>query len=227
MEIFMTVVEIILIVIGVIFMIGSFFVTEKLSQKEISQISELSSIEMKQILRKNMETAEKTVEKMVEDVVGHSIETADRAMQKETNEKIHDISEYAESVVESIHKNHEEVLFLYSMLNDKHTDVETSVAKLEKLKKELQNLETDIIVNIADSTEGLEKTLEQVNLSQEEVSANQEILFFEQENEILNKNQSILELYNQGMDVVDIAKQLGRGVGETKLVIDLYKEGKA
>ena len=44
--------EIILIIIGVIFMIGSFFVTEKLSQKEITQISELSSEEMKRILEK-------------------------------------------------------------------------------------------------------------------------------------------------------------------------------
>ena len=52
----MTTVEIILIVIGIILMIGSFFVTEKLSQKEVEQISKLSSNEMKYILEKNMKS---------------------------------------------------------------------------------------------------------------------------------------------------------------------------
>lgn len=38
-----------------------------------------------------------------------------------------------------------------------------------------------------------------------------------------NNNQKILALYGQGMDVVDIARELNLGVGEVKLVIDLYK----
>lgn len=226
----MTAVEIVLIVVGVIFMVGSFFVTEKLSQKEVTQISELSSIEMKQILRKNMESAEKTVEKMVEDVVGGSIATADRAMQKESNAKIHEISEYAETVMESIHKSHEEVMFLYSMLNDKQSDIQGTVGKIEQLKDELQNFEKEIIVNIADSAEEKVKVAEEIAAvpsEEREIGANEAILFFEKEPEILSKNQNVLDLYKQGMDVVDIAKQLGRGVGETKLVIDLYREGKA
>lgn len=225
----MTVVEIVLIAIGTIFMIGSFLVTEKLSQKEVSQISELSSIEMKEILKKNMENAEKTVEKMVENVVGTSIETADRAMQKETNRKIHEISEYAETVVESIHKNHEEVMFLYSMLNDKQSDIESTVKKIEKLKAELQKLEQEMIVHIADSTENKERIVEESSelpLNKREIGGNEALLFLEKEPKFFSKNKSILDLYRQGMDIVDIAKQLGRGVGETKLVIDLYREGK-
>lgn len=38
-----------------------------------------------------------------------------------------------------------------------------------------------------------------------------------------NNNQKILELNARGMDVVDIARELNLGVGEVKLVIDLYK----
>lgn len=38
-----------------------------------------------------------------------------------------------------------------------------------------------------------------------------------------NNNQKILSLYNQGMQVVDIARELNLGVGEVKLVIDLFR----
>ena len=78
----MTAVEVILIIIGVILMMGSFFVTEKLTQKEVDQISKLSSNEMKQILEKNMKGAEKKVEELVDDVIDRSMEIADRALEK-------------------------------------------------------------------------------------------------------------------------------------------------
>ncbi|MCR4687326.1 MAG: hypothetical protein K5659_07135 [Lachnospiraceae bacterium] len=39
-----------------------------------------------------------------------------------------------------------------------------------------------------------------------------------------NNNDKILKLYKQGLSNVEIAKKLGLGVGEVKLVIDLYKQ---
>lgn len=41
-----------------------------------------------------------------------------------------------------------------------------------------------------------------------------------------NNNDKILQLYNMGLTNKDIAKQLNLGVGEVKLVIDLYNGGK-
>ncbi len=38
-----------------------------------------------------------------------------------------------------------------------------------------------------------------------------------------NNNQKIIELHEQGLSTVDIAKELNLGVGEVKLVIDLFK----
>ena len=38
-----------------------------------------------------------------------------------------------------------------------------------------------------------------------------------------NANDIILEMYNSGRSVIEIAKELGLGVGEVKLVIDLYQ----
>jgi len=42
-------------------------------------------------------------------------------------------------------------------------------------------------------------------------------------NNMSNNNQRILKLNGQGVPVVDIARQLGLGVGEVQLVIDLFK----
>ena len=38
-----------------------------------------------------------------------------------------------------------------------------------------------------------------------------------------NNNDKILRMYKEGMSSVDIAKELGLGVGEVKLVINLFK----
>ena len=43
------------------------------------------------------------------------------------------------------------------------------------------------------------------------------------EDEERNSNEAVLDLYAQGMSVVEIAKILGRGQGEIKLIIDLYQ----
>lgn len=246
----MTTVEIILIVIGIILMIGSFFVTEKLSQREVEQISQLSSNEMKYILEKNMKSTEKRVEELVDDVIDRSMEIADRALEKETNMKIQDISEYAETVLESVHKNHNEVMFLYSMLNEKHTELTETSESLEKIRREMLALKEEVEGSVVNSGQILKKISEQLTIAQttapkvtkqvqaaaateqaEQNTANPEeeadSSVREQAEALINNNQSILSLYEQGSDVKEIAKQLGLGVGEVKLVIDLYREGEA
>ena len=42
----------------------------------------------------------------------------------------------------------------------------------------------------------------------------------------MSSNEKILKLNEMGVSVKEIAKQLNLGIGEVKLVIDLYKGGK-
>lgn len=230
----MTAVEIILLVIGIVFMIGSFFVTEKLSQKEITQISELSSTEMKRILEKNMAYAQSRMEELSEAVIEQSIEDTRRGMERETNLKIQNISEYAETVLEAINKNHSEVMFLYSMLNDKHGELTSVANRLESLRSEMEHMEEEVTVMIAESSEAL-RTLtarEADHLAETRMvpepeppeAEDEEMEELEQElSHIGNQNRDILALYQQNLDPREIARQLGLGVGEVKLVIDLYR----
>ena len=58
----MTGVEIILILVGLVMMIGSFMVTEKLSGAELDRIAELSQNEIKKILENKLKDAEAAIE---------------------------------------------------------------------------------------------------------------------------------------------------------------------
>ena len=62
----MSVLEMVLLVIGVVLMIASFFITEKLSTKELDKIAELSTDEMKKILERNLNDAQVKVNNMVD-----------------------------------------------------------------------------------------------------------------------------------------------------------------
>ena len=43
---------------------------------------------------------------------------------------------------------------------------------------------------------------------------------------VMNNNDSILTLHKRGMMDIDIARELGLGLGEVKLVIDLFEKGR-
>ena len=129
----MTGVAWILLLIGVVFMIGSFFVTEKLSPSELNQIAELSEEELKRIIDRGLKNAETRIEDAIDEQVDQSSEKVDRSLEKVTNDKIMAISEYSDTVIESMNKTHNEIMFLYSMLNDKHTELTGMAADLQRL----------------------------------------------------------------------------------------------
>lgn len=233
----MTAIEIFLLIVGVVLMIASFFITEKLSNRDLDKIAELSTEEMQRILEKNLQTAQIKVDNMVEQVIDHSIEKSmevvDRALDKETNEKMRAITEYSDTVLESIHKTHNEVMFLYSMLNDKHSELTTYAGNLAQLAIHLEELQENIQKTVDESDEILQKVQESVTpavpeppvmIPEMESEESTEEFFENQEGEMVNHNQMILNMYREGKSAVEIAKELGLGVGEVKLVIGLFRE---
>ena len=140
----MTGVAWILLLIGVVFMIGSFFVTEKLSPSELNQIAELSEEELKRIIDRGLKNAETRIEDAIDEQVDQSSEKVDRSLEKVTNDKIMAISEYSDTVIESMNKTHNEIMFLYSMLNDKHTELTGMAADLQRLAADVRSLEEKV-----------------------------------------------------------------------------------
>ena len=84
----MTGMEIALLVIGCVLMVGSFFVSEKLSGAEISRIAALSDEEVKKIIRKAMNSAENQIDMVVENKVEEVADKVEIALERESNMKI-------------------------------------------------------------------------------------------------------------------------------------------
>ena len=247
----MTTIEIILLLVGCVFMIGSFFISEKLSSSELNKIAELSEDELKKIIEREVNNAGTQMDDVIEQKIEEAGEQAERAMEKESNEQIMQIHEYSETVMESMKKTHDEIMFLYSMLNDKHTEMTSMTGDLQRLAADIRNLQenlsakagTSIRKPVAESHVAQQPVMKQnavvqpmtetIDVQPEpEVQVNrfQEIQELEQKTEKPEtadaqgmSNDMILKLYEQGLSKVEIAKQLGRGLGEVNLVIELYK----
>lgn len=247
----MTTIEIILLLVGCVFMIGSFFISEKLSSSELNKIAELSEDELKKIIEREVNNAGTQMDDVIEQKIEEAGEQAGRAMEKESNEQIMQIHEYSETVMESMKKTHDEIMFLYSMLNDKHTEMTSMTGDLQRLAADIRNLQenmsakagTSIRKPVVESHVAQQAVMKQnavvqpmaetIDVQPEpEVQVNrfQEIQEPEQKTEKPEtadaqgmSNDMILKLYEQGLSKVEIAKQLGRGLGEVNLVIELYK----
>lgn len=229
----MGILEIVLLIAGVIIFTGSFFlplggekntgIDQKAAKEEIHGLVEE---EMNNVRSKKME-----------EISEDAIEKAERALERLTNEKIMAVNEYSDTVLQEIHKNHEEAMFLYDMLNSKHANIKDTVSKMDKAVKAAENktLENKTAENKAaaektatDKTAGTVAEEKAADASQTETliqpENSPEIGFMgETVQEGQNNNEKILEMHKQGKSTVAIAKELGLGVGEVKLVIDLYK----
>lgn len=127
-------VEIILLIIGIGAFAASFFVRtsgEQLSREERKRTDE----EIKARVDKQMEEAAAKINHSVDDAVQYAVDKTERSLERVSNEKIMGVSEYADTVLTDIHKNHEEVVFLYDMLNDKQTALKNFTAEVAKTAK--------------------------------------------------------------------------------------------
>lgn len=224
--------EILLLVIGVVFYVASFFITEKLGPGELNKIGELSNDEIQRIMERELTKVTAEIEGKVEEKAEEALEKSERSMEKECNEKISAISEYSDTIVESMNKTHNEIMFLYSMLNDKHAELTEFSSRLQSLAKDLKKQEEEITGRMAtqmlfeEPKEAFVPVKEESSAIQTEIS---EEAFFQEEEESepddSNHKSAILALHKEGKSAIDIARELALGLGEVQLVIGLY-EGK-
>ena len=241
----MAVLEIALLIIGVVLLIGSFFITEKLSNQEVQKMAELSDDEIKKILEKRLKAADERIEGKITDAIDNSIGQVERSLDKETNEKIMAIHEYSDTVMDEMNKTREEITFLYSMLNDRHGEMTEMAGSLKELihragdaRKSVQEETPQPVLIQPEKPSPIPPVPEREIPASEvfaeepvsdELSSQAEELIPEDdiEDEIIggegNHNGRILELAAQGMDAVDIAKELSLGTGEVQLVLDLFR----
>lgn len=238
--------EWVLLLIGSIFLIGSFFVAERLSSSELSQVAELSEDELKKIIGRELVNAGERIQDMIDDQIEASIDKVDRALGRETNEKIMAISEYSDTVIENMNKTHNEIMFLYSMLNDKHTELKGMVSDLQRLAADIRDIEEGRAAadrgrrapkgNPASKKKAARGTSAEAASPAAEAAAVRDVLAEPpgaaggrekrskkasgQERE---RTEKILRMHSEGVSDIGIAQSMGMGVGEVRLIIGLHR----
>lgn len=213
----MTGMEIVLLILGVIIFTASFIIPERKGKIDDSALK-AGEEKVKEIVDEQMKEAKEKLQDAVDETLTYAVEKSERSLERVSNEKITAVSEFSETVLQDIHKSHQEVMFLYDMLHDKQKnlretakEVDRTSAIAKETKNELENavkLYQEELVQEPSALEQEQTELPEVDV--ENVSG-------------ANNNEKILEMHKQGKSNVAIAKELGLGVGEVKLVIDLFE----
>lgn len=267
--------EIVLIVVGFAAIILGYLLPagKKLDEED----KMLMEREIRELVRREVEDQRENIENMVDDTVDLSLDRTERAMERISNEKLSAIGEYSDTVINDIHKNHDEVMFMYDMLNDKHKNLTSVVSevtkKADEAKKVVKEVEEKIIlptepeepVPVAtvekEPVMELKKITAKVitpeeamglhvvgNTSNDEVEIkpiqeqqpNAKVVPITEAVRVeakstnpdknmkeltaadpISQNRQIIEMHKAGKSNMVIARELGLGIGEVKLVIDL------
>ena len=223
--------EIALFVLGAAFLIVSFFV----GNEQQAEPAERSAFVFPQ---EQLDEANKRIQEEISQTSENTIIDTENKLSKMSNETIMFVEDFSNQTLERIQHNHDEVVFMYNMLQTKEEElknVERSLVieqeKLESQKKELEAMLIPKIpgesgIEMARRKTSAEKAAKKAAAEPKPVISESEPIlpetseFADEEEE--NKTQKILALHKQNRSVLDISKQLGIGQGEVKLVIDLY-----
>lgn len=270
----MGITEIILLIIGAGVFAASFILPEKKRKASEGEAGGLSQKQIKEMVEKELEGTREKISGIVEETITYGVEKTERSLDRLTNEKIMAVNEYSDTVLGEIHRNHEEVVFLYDMLNDKQKNLKDTVIQVEKTAKAVKETVKETAKETAKETvKGNEKSEEESNenflrLKPEQVMADSlpnaekkieeaaekaeektegrqrkkpgvkknpgtkkkegslpdvSLSFGQSGAGGRNNNERILALHKEGKSNMVIARELGLGIGEVKLVIDLFE----
>ncbi len=134
-------VEICLIVLGIIAVIASFWLGEKLSPEQ-TFVKEQTAEELKREIEEAVANFRNNARELSEEAQ----EVTERELEKICNEKIMAIHEDSDSVFEEIEKNHQEAVFLYSMLEEKKKEIESFISSLREETQETREMVQDMML---------------------------------------------------------------------------------
>lgn len=281
----------ILLALGIAVFVISFLIPVKTDDEKATEFSEDV---IRDLVGKEVESAKTHISDIVDETINYAMEKSERSMDRITNEKMMAVNEYSDTVLSEINKNHQEVVFLYDMLNDKHEDLKDTVSQMDKKASEAKQVVMDAAITAEETRSSAIERLKELQAQKERESvkeddfvpivapqlevetpkpkkkrttkpkvreeavvfddtaaletsfdSNLELITKEEEPETRvkkegpnlnlgvdgagtavggrNKNDKILELHNLGKSNMAIAKELGLGIGEVKLVIDLFE----
>ena len=255
----MTGMEIALLILGIIVFIASFIVPETMYTPDEETVK-LSEDKINEMVDGKIRDAKDKIQDTIDETISYAMEKAERSLERVSNEKITAVSEFSETVLSDINKNHQEVMFMYDMLHDKQKNLRETVIQADKTNAMAKETKTELelvtkqLQEETKAEETMEQTMdEDVDNQFETINLVKEVIepqtpkktrktskstsaktgkiiepvsmpvIGDAETESINNNDRILELHKKGKSNIAIAKELGLGVGEVNLVIDLFE----
>lgn len=157
----MGITEIVLLVLGIAIFVVSFAIPER-KTKLREEEKELGEIQIRKLLEERLEEVQEKVTDAAEGAISYVLEKAERSMERVSNEKIMAINEYSDTVLESIHKNHEETVFLYDMLNDKYESLKAFASEVDKKAKEVKETARESVKVVEESARAVQASTKAV-----------------------------------------------------------------
>lgn len=277
----MTGLEIALLTIGLIVIVASFVFSSKSDGDTMHNVKDVTFTD------KQKENIKKQIMDILDEQIDNVKEQTEISLDKLSNQKMLEMNEYSDTILQEINRNHNEVMFLYDMLNEKKKEINNTVRDMNVTKKEIEKSKTipkkqtviDSIKDMSEDTGGFMASEELLRGEQKDVNTRKKDILnqldavveavsddvsadleavekkpkkrtstgrtaakrmketvkketLREDNrdpkafETGNNNEKILQLSKEGKSNVEIAKELGLGIGEVKLVIDLFKGGK-
>lgn len=277
----MTGLEIALLTIGLIVIVASFVFSSKSDGDTIHNVKDVTFTD------KQKEDIKKQIMDILDEQIENVKEQTEISLDKLSDQKMLEMNEYSDTILQEINRNHNEVMFLYDMLNEKKKEINNTVRDMNVTKKEIEKSKTvpkkqtviDSIKDMSEDTGGFMASEELLREEQKDVDTRKKDILnqldavveavsddvsadleavekkpkkrtstgrtaakrmketvkketLREDNrdpkafETGNNNEKILQLSKEGKSNVEIAKELGLGIGEVKLVIDLFKGGK-
>ncbi|MDO5128119.1 MAG: DUF6115 domain-containing protein [Eubacteriales bacterium] len=213
----MSPIVILLIILGLIFVFASFFISAKFDEEDKNSVIEIPE-ELKQ---EQKEKIDKLLADYMDEKVDSKLSDVESRFAELINEKTLALGDYAVTVNEEIERNHSEVMFLYSMLSDKQKEIMTTATMVDDYRKDVEAfVQANQILNqtfVSKEDAELSAAVKEIDDS---ISEDTE----DEPNEPVDSSREvILEMHKSGLSILEIAKHLGLGVGEVKLVVDLYQ----
>jgi hypothetical protein len=208
----MTPLEIVLILMGVVIIVISSLVVDKSGSKSTLKAEDSNN----SVEELNTADIKNKINTIITEVTEEKVNHTEDELSKLSNEKIIAVNDYSNQVLDKITQNHEEVVFLYNMLNEKENEVKELLKQVDNSKNIIYEKKVDALDSIKnDIPEHKGQVSEKMFAEKRTENA---------ENSITeNNNKVILDLYKQGKSILEISKMLEIGQGEVKLVIDLFK----
>lgn len=221
----MSAVVILLIILGLIFIFASFALQLKADKQDEDSSGEVAVRLPRKLSDEQKEKLDNMVNAYIDEHADNRMSDIEAKLSEIVNQKTLALGDYAVTVNEEIERNHNEVMFLYSMLSDKQKEIMTTATMVDDYRKDIEAYvqANHVPVGLQQSAEDeqLEEAIREIDDSIAENQAEENNDNYVKE--VDSSRDVILEMHKSGLSILEIAKNLGLGVGEVKLVVDLYQ----